>query len=156
MYTEKTLNNCINLARYNKYSKYQGVFTQIKIIMSTDTQIVQLDEKAIKQVAVLLNKEEKDPSDFGLRLAIKGGGCSGLSYDLRFDQKADKDLTQEFSNPDQKASIKNINVFIDPKSAIYLKGMSVEFDDGLMGKGFVFRNPNATNTCGCGESFSVF
>ena len=123
---------------------------------STETQIVELNEKAIKQVAFLLGKEEKDPNDFGLRLAIKGGGCSGLSYDLQFDEKADKDLIQNFTNPDQESEIKDINVFIDPKSAIYLKGMTVEFDDGLMGKGFVFRNPNATNTCGCGESFSVF
>ena len=55
-----------------------------------------------------------------------------------------------------KDLIEEVSVFIDPKSAIYLKGMNVEFDDGLMGKGFVFRNPNASNTCGCGESFSVF
>lgn len=119
-------------------------------------EIVELNEKAIKQVAFLLSKEEKDTNQFGLRLAIKGGGCSGLSYDLRFDEKADKDLIQTFTNPETEAAIKDINVFIDPKSAIYLKGMSVEFDDGLMGKGFVFRNPNASNTCGCGESFSVF
>jgi iron-sulfur cluster assembly protein len=124
--------------------------------MSTDTKIVELNEKAIKQVALLLGKEEKDPENYGLRLAIKGGGCSGLSYDLRFDEKADKDLIQNFKNPEPEAKVADINVFIDPKSAIYLKGMNVEFDDGLMGKGFVFRNPNATNTCGCGESFSVF
>ena len=124
--------------------------------MSADTKIVELNEKAIKQVALLLGKEEKDPNNFGLRLAIKGGGCSGLSYDLRFDEKADKDLIQNFENPESESSVKDVNVFIDPKSAIYLKGMNVEFDDGLMGKGFVFRNPNASNTCGCGESFSVF
>ena len=123
---------------------------------STETKIVELNEKAIKQVAFLLGKEEKDPSSFGLRLAIKGGGCSGLSYELKFDEKADKDLIQNFANPDAESTIKDVNVFVDPKSAIYLKGMTVEFDDGLMGKGFVFRNPNATNTCGCGESFSVF
>lgn len=122
----------------------------------TSTRIVELNEKAIKQVATLLGKESKNPDDYGLRLAIKGGGCSGLSYDLRFDEKSEKDLIQNFQNPDSSAEIKNINVFIDPKSAIYLKDMTVEFDDGLMGKGFVFRNPNASNTCGCGESFSVF
>jgi iron-sulfur cluster assembly protein len=120
------------------------------------TNIVELNEKAIKQVALLLAKEDKSHEDHGLRLAIKGGGCSGMSYDLKFDAKNDKDLIQEFANPDAAANIKAIKVFIDPKSAIYLKGMTVEFDDGLMGKGFVFRNPNATNTCGCGESFSVF
>ena len=124
--------------------------------MSAETKIVELNEKAIKQVATLLAKEDKDASNFGLRLAIKGGGCSGLSYDLQFDEKSDKDLTQTFTNPQEDSEIKDINVFIDPKSAIYLKGMTVEFDDGLMGKGFVFKNPNASNTCGCGESFSVF
>lgn len=123
--------------------------------MAAETKIVELNEKAIKQVALLLGKEAKDPENFGLRLAIKGGGCSGLSYDLQFDEKAEKDLIQNFKNPDE-ADVKEINVFIDPKSAIYLKDMTVEFDDGLMGKGFVFRNPNASNTCGCGESFSVF
>lgn len=110
--------------------------------------IVDLTESAVKQVARLLSKEDgKSPEQYGLRLAIKGGGCSGLSYDLRFDQRQEKDLIQDFEN---------IKVFVDPKSAIYLKGMTVDFDDGLMGKGFVFKNPNATNTCGCGESFSVF
>lgn len=123
---------------------------------ATETQIVELNKKAIKQVAFLLTKEDKDTNTFGLRLAIKGGGCSGLSYELKFDEKADKDLTQSFENPDSESEVKNINVFVDPKSAIYLKGMTVEFDDGLMGKGFVFKNPNASNTCGCGESFSVF
>ena len=68
--------------------------------MQADTKIVELNEKAIKQVALLLGKEEKDPNNFGLRLAIKGGGCSGLSYDLRFDEKADKDLIQNFENPE--------------------------------------------------------
>jgi iron-sulfur cluster assembly protein len=119
--------------------------------MSTEanqTHIVDLTESAVKQVSRLLTKEpDKNPESYGFRLAIKGGGCSGLSYDLRFDQRQEKDLIQDFQN---------IKVFVDPKSAIYLKGMIVDFDDGLMGKGFVFKNPNATNTCGCGESFSVF
>ncbi len=117
--------------------------------MSTkeDIQIVLLTESAVKQVAHLLSKEGKDPENYGLRLAIKGGGCSGLSYDLKFDSKTDKDYIQ---NSD------SFKVFIDPKSSIYLKGMTVDFDDSLMGKGFVFKNPNASNTCGCGESFSAF
>jgi iron-sulfur cluster assembly protein len=122
-----------------------------------EIQIVELTDSAINQVIRLLNKEpDKNPENYGLRLAIKGGGCSGLSYSLSFDEKVQKDLEQNFSNPDTNSSLKNIKVFVDPKSAIYLKGMIVDFDDGLMGKGFVFKNPNATNTCGCGESFSVF
>ncbi len=115
--------------------------------MSQAVTIVTLTDKAISQVKDLLNKEGKDPATYGLRLAIKGGGCSGLSYDLKFDGVQDKDLIQ-----DQQ----EFKVFIDPKSAIYLKGMVVDFDDGLTGKGFTFANPNATNSCGCGESFSVF
>ena len=113
----------------------------------TNIKIVELTESAIKQVSSLLNKEAKDPHTYGLRLAIKGGGCSGLSYNLTFDEIKEKDLIQ---------SQDGFKVFIDPKSAIYLKGMTVDFDDSLTGKGFSFTNPNATNTCGCGESFSVF
>ena len=116
------------------------------MVETTNPQIVELTETAKTQVKTLLNKEAKDPEQFGLRLAIKGGGCSGLSYNLEFDAIKEKDLIQ-----DQE----NFKVFIDPKSAIYLKGMTVDFDDGLTGKGFAFINPNATNTCGCGESFAA-
>lgn len=112
-----------------------------------ETKIVELTENAITQVSTLLAKEGKDSNTFGLRLAIKGGGCSGLSYDLKFDEIKERDLIQ---------SQNGFKVFIDPKSAIYLKGMTVDFDDSLTGKGFSFVNPNATNTCGCGESFNVF
>lgn len=118
---------------------------------STETKIVDLSSSAIKQVYSLLQREDKDPDSYGLRLAIKGGGCSGLSYDLKFDALQEKDIIQSFDIEENF-----IKVFIDPKSSIYLKGMTVDFDDGLMGKGFVFKNPNASNTCGCGESFSVF
>lgn len=115
-------------------------------------EIVTLTDSAVKQVRRLMERDDgKNPDTHGLRLAIKGGGCSGLSYDLSFDETQEKDLIQKFSFQDE-----DITVFVDPKSAIYLKGMTVDFDDGLMGKGFVFTNPNATNTCGCGESFSAF
>ena len=114
---------------------------------TTSPTIVELTESAKTQVKALLDKENKDPNEFGLRLAIKGGGCSGLSYDMKFDAIKEKDIIQDQDG---------FKVFIDPKSAIYLKGMTVDFDDGLTGKGFTFGNPNATNTCGCGESFSVF
>ncbi len=120
---------------------------------ATKSQIVELTASAVKQVNALLERDDKDRSNYGLRLAIKGGGCSGLSYELKFDGHAEKDIVQDFKVDGQDLVIK---VFIDPKSSIYLKGMTVDFDDGLMGKGFVFKNPNASNTCGCGESFSVF
>ena len=87
---------------------------------------ITIKPKASQQVKNLISEL---PSDVGLRLAVKGGGCSGLSDGFK--------------------------IFMDAKSMIYLKGMAVDFDDSLQGKGFIFINPNATNTCGCGESFSM-
>ena len=84
--------------------------------------------------------------DIGLRLGGKGGGCSGLSYDLQFTPTEEGDTVFETDD---------FTVFMDPKSMIYLKGMQLDFQGGLQGKGFVFGNPNATSTCGCGESFSI-
>ena len=95
------------------------------------------------QVKTLLNSL---PDDVGLRLAVKGGGCSGLSYDLQFGNEEENDTILEKDG---------YSVYIDQKSMIYLKGMSLDFDSSLQGKGFVFVNPNATQTCGCGESFSM-
>ena len=104
---------------------------------------VTVTDKASSQVKNLISEL---PDDVGLRLAVKGGGCSGLSYDLQFTSEEEGDTI--FDNDGYK-------VFMDQKSMIYLKGMSLDFDDGLQGKGFIFVNPNATSTCGCGESFSM-
>jgi iron-sulfur cluster assembly protein len=113
--------------------------------MNNTNIIVDITEKAIGQVLALLvnetNNEEK-----GLRLSVIGGGCSGLSYKIDFDAPKEKDNVY---------TIQNIKVIVDPKSAIYLKGVTLDFQDGLNGKGFVFHNPTAKNTCGCGESFSI-
>ncbi|MEY2718668.1 MAG: hypothetical protein RLZZ273_34 [Bacteroidota bacterium] len=85
--------------------------------------------------------------DFGLRLGVKGGGCSGMSYTLGFDGTSkDADLVLD---------AEGVRIFIDAKSMFYLMGMTLDFSDGLMGKGFTFNNPNATKTCGCGSSFGV-
>jgi len=81
-----------------------------------------------------------------LRLAVKGGGCSGLSYSMDFDTEQPHDHVIDFQE---------FTVLIDHKSAIYLKGIVLDYQSGLSGKGFVFNNPNAQSTCGCGESFSV-
>ncbi|SVA30259.1 uncharacterized protein METZ01_LOCUS83113 [marine metagenome] len=105
---------------------------------------VTITDKANKQVKFLLSEL---PSDVGLRLAVKGGGCSGLSYDLQFDSGDEEN--------DVVIEQDGYNVYMDAKSMIYLKGMSLDFEDGLQGKGFQFINPNATGTCGCGESFSM-
>lgn len=82
----------------------------------------------------------------GVRLGVKGGGCSGFSYVLEFDNPREGDHTLEQDG---------IQFFMDRKSSIYLKGIVLDYRAGLQGKGFMFQNPNATSTCGCGESFSV-
>ena len=113
--------------------------------MSDSNQVVQLTDKAIEQVKKIFEAEKKGP-DYGLRLGVVGGGCSGLSYKIDFSEKKEKDNVQDYGD---------FKVYIDLKSSIYLKDVVLDFKDGLNGKGFVFTNPNAQNTCGCGESFSV-
>jgi iron-sulfur cluster assembly protein len=110
-----------------------------------DNQIVTVTEKALNHIREIYKNENKDSST-GLRLGVSGGGCSGLSYKVEFSEPKEKDNVQVYGD---------IKVFIDPKSSIYLSGVVLDFKDGLNGKGFVFENPNAKNTCGCGESFSV-
>ena len=88
------------------------------------------------------------PGD-NLRIAVKGGGCSGMSYELYGE------APEDVQDIDTVIPHENFNVVIDQKSIIYLKGIELDFDDGLQGKGFVFKNPQATSTCGCGESFNV-
>ena len=100
--------------------------------------------QAIKEAKRLLTEQPRQ--DVGLRVGVKGGGCSGLSYSLNFDVQHEKDNIFEFEG---------IRVLVDPKSLLYLEGMTLDFSDSLQGRGFKFVNPNATKTCGCGESFSV-
>ena len=107
-------------------------------------QPVALTEAACNEVARLLTAEAK--LDQGLRLAVSGGGCSGMVYKVEFDQEKDGDIVIPFDD---------FNVFLDRKSTIYLRGVTLDHDSGLGGRGFQFSNPNASNTCGCGESFSV-
>jgi iron-sulfur cluster assembly protein len=107
---------------------------------------ITVTEKAINAIKRIM-KENNVPENYGLRVGVKGGGCSGLSYTLGFDEakkEGDTIITAE-----------SINLFIDGKSLFYLSGTELDFSDGLNGKGFVFNNPNATKTCGCGESFGV-
>ncbi len=109
--------------------------------------LVQITDVALAQIQQLMVDEKaKSETVQGLRLGVKGGGCSGLSYKIAFDQPQPNDYLLERDG---------VQIYIDPKSAIYLKGMTVDYQGGLEGKGFVFTNPNATSTCGCGESFSV-
>lgn len=111
-----------------------------------DNIIVTVTEKALVHINSIFEKESMDFNKMGLRLGVSGGGCSGLSYKVEFSEHKDKDNIQEYGK---------LRVYIDPKSSIYLKDVILDFKDGLNGKGFVFENPNAKNTCGCGESFSV-
>lgn len=94
-----------------------------------------------------LRKEEDKSEDHHVRVLVKGGGCSGLMYDLVFDDVINED--------DEKFEDKNEVILCDKKSLLYLLGTTLDFSDGLNGKGFQFINPNATRTCGCGESFSI-
>ena len=109
-------------------------------------EIVKLTDKAIEHVGKIFTSEGKSSDQSGLRLSVVGGGCSGFSYKIDFSEEKEKDNISDYGD---------FRVLIDPKSSIYLKGVVLDFKDGLNGKGFVFTNPNATNTCGCGESFSV-
>ncbi len=105
--------------------------------------VVSVTEAAADQVKKLLLEE---PGKTGLRLEIRGGGCSGMSYGLSFDNAQENDHVTEAHG---------VKVFVDPKSAIYLKGTMLDYQAGLEGKGFVIKNPQAKNSCGCGSSFSV-
>ena len=107
---------------------------------------VDLTPKAAAQV-VKLKQENNLPEIHGLRIGVKGGGCSGLSYVLGFDAEP---------KPNDVVFVKEgVTIFVDPKSLFYLSGTVLDFSDGLNGKGFVFNNPQAAKTCGCGTSFSA-
>ncbi len=107
--------------------------------------MIELTDKAVDEIKKIL-EQENDP-DLLLRIGVQGGGCSGLSYFMTLEKEI---------RPQDKVLEKNgVQVVIDSKSAMYLDGTVLDYVDGLMGKGFVFNNPNAIRTCGCGSSFSV-
>lgn len=100
-----------------------------------------------KDKIVSLRQAEGKTDDHNIRVAVQGGGCSGLMYDLEFDA--------EVKEKDEVFEDKGIKILVDRKSLLYLLGTTLDFSDGLNGKGFQFINPNASRTCGCGESFAV-
>jgi iron-sulfur cluster assembly protein len=108
--------------------------------------MINVTESAKEKIVELRNKEGKT-DNYNIRVAVQGGGCSGLMYDLEFDA--------EIKEKDQVFEDNGIKVLVDRKSLLYLLGTTLDFSDGLNGKGFQFINPNASRTCGCGESFSV-
>ncbi|UCS93541.1 iron-sulfur cluster assembly accessory protein [Echinicola marina] len=100
-----------------------------------------------KEQILKLKQDEGRKENENIRVSVKGGGCSGLMYDLGFDEN--------ISDSDQVFEDKGVKIIVDKKSLLYLAGTTLEFTDGLNGKGFQFVNPNASRTCGCGESFSI-
>jgi iron-sulfur cluster assembly protein len=108
--------------------------------------MITVTDKA-KEKIIELRAHEGRAATNNIRVSVKGGGCSGLMYDLNFDD--------EIKPVDQIFEDKGIKILVDKKSLLYLLGTTLDFSDGLNGKGFQFINPNASRTCGCGESFAV-
>lgn len=118
--------------------------TAIETTHEPASTLISATESAIAELKRLMAQES--PEVEGVRMGVKGGGCSGLSYVLAFGKAREGDHVVELGD---------VKFFLDRKSSIYLKGIQVDYKQGLSGKGFVFKNPNASSTCGCGESFSV-
>lgn len=110
-----------------------------------DADPVILTDRAAKQILLIKENEDLDENLY-LRVAVEGGGCSGLSYKLGFDVRTDED-TVVVSN--------KMEIVIDPKHLMYLNGITIDYPDGLDARGFTFDNPNASESCGCGSSFAV-
>ncbi|MGH7133663.1 MAG: iron-sulfur cluster insertion protein ErpA [Phycisphaerales bacterium] len=106
-----------------------------------------LSESAAREVRNIIQQQELDADKIRLRVGVKGGGCSGFSYLL--------DLTESQKDTDEEFVQHGIKIVCDPKSLLYLSGTKIDFKDEIMGRGFVFSNPNATSSCGCGSSFSA-
>lgn len=106
-----------------------------------------LSETAAREITTIIQQQELDAEKVRLRVGVKGGGCSGFSYVL--------DLTESQKDTDELFEQRGIKIICDPKSLLYLNGTVIDFKDELMGRGFVFQNPNATSSCGCGSSFSA-
>jgi len=109
--------------------------------------MIQVSDTAKQWVINLMTEEGFDASKDFVRVGVKSGGCSGLSYELKFDDNA--------GEADKVFEDNNVRIIVDKKSFLYLVGTTLEYSGGLNGKGFVFNNPNAQRTCGCGESFSL-
>lgn len=109
---------------------------------------ITLTERAAAEIKLIIQQQSLPEADTRLRVGVKGGGCSGFSYML--------DLTEEpKSEMDEEMESHGVKILVDMKSNLYLDGVEIDFKDEVMGKGFVFKNPNATSTCGCGSSFTA-
>ena len=123
---------CVNFALY---------LDKIKIIM------IKVSDTASKKIIDMMQEDGFDATQDYVRVGVKSGGCSGLSYELKFDKTIGEN--------DKVFEDNNVKIAVEKKSFLYLAGTILEFSGGLNGKGFVFNNPNASRTCGCGESFSL-
>lgn len=119
--------------------------TEVLTANTTKIDPISLTSGAISQLHRII-EEQKVPEHYGLRVGVKGGGCSGFTYILGFDEQKEKDSVYE---------VNGIKVFMEKAHAIYLLGMEIDWHDGLNNRGFVFNNPNAKESCGCGTSFSA-
>ena len=109
--------------------------------------MIKVSDTAKQKVVHLMGEEGFDAATAYVRVGVKSGGCSGLSYELKFDDKIEEE--------DKMFEDNAVRIIVDKKSFLYLVGTTLEYSGGLNGKGFVFNNPNAQRTCGCGESFSL-
>ncbi len=116
-------------------------------VHTTQESQVTLTEIAAREIRTIIQQQELDAAKVRLRVGVKGGGCSGFSYVL--------DLTETQKDTDEVFEQHGLKIICDPKSLLYLSGVTIDFKDEIMGRGFVFQNPNATSSCGCGSSFSV-
>lgn len=107
--------------------------------------LIQFSSRAAEEIKKIM-QTKKIPEGYGLRVGVRGGGCSGMSYVLGFDKKREHDKGFE---------IDGITVFVDKRHGLYLMGTTIDYHDGLNARGFTFNNPNATETCGCGSSFAA-
>ncbi len=108
---------------------------------------IEVTQRALEKIRNGMEKEGVSPTEGGLRLGVLGGGCSGLSYSIKFDSSPrERDRVYEFDG---------VRLFIDPKSFVYLHGMTLDYEQTLLKQGFNFINPNSTRSCGCGSSFSA-
>lgn len=106
---------------------------------------IRLTEQAVREIRKIIATKEL-PEGYALRVGVKGGGCSGMSYILGFDKQREHDVTFE---------VEGITVYMDKRHGLYLMDTTIGYHDGLQARGFVFENPNATSTCGCGSSFAA-
>lgn len=116
-----------------------------KIVVTMQETPIKISPKAVEEIGRII-KAKNVPDDYYLRVGVRGGGCSGMSYILGFDKKREHDL--EFV-------VDGVAVVMDKRQGLYLMGTTIDYHDGLSARGFTFENPNATSTCGCGSSFAA-